>query len=56
MVIFGLARLVILAQQIEKLYQELEKYRPPTHAIHFNAHKVLYCRKLSYKHSSSVVY
>ena len=33
MVIFGLARLVILAQQIEKLYQELENYRPPTHAI-----------------------
>ena len=26
MVIFGLARLVILAQQIEKLYQEFEKY------------------------------
>ena len=38
-----------------------ENYRPPTHTIYFNAPKVhcivhqLYCGKLSYKQSSSVV-
>ena len=41
---------------MEKLYQELENYRPPMYAIYFNAQNVFYGGKLSSKQSASEVF
>ena len=30
---------------IEKAYEEVQDYRPPTHSVHCYAHKVLCCAK-----------
>ena len=53
-VVVGLYRIIV--QCTEKLCQELENYWIPTHTINFNAYKVLYCGKSSYKHSASVAF
>ena len=42
-VILGLIKAYYI--KIEKAYQEVQDYRPPTHPVHCFAHKVLCCAK-----------